>query len=87
MILGINSKIFTTVRNLFGTLRHGEDAKDDEDEAEAHSRKARKIRAGDLKRLMRKSNSNFTIVEFQEGESQKRTTFMKLVEPTDQPML
>lgn len=62
----------------------GEDAKDDEEEAEPHSRKARKIRAGDLKRLMRKCNSNFTIAEFQEGESQKRATFMKLIDPASQ---
>jgi hypothetical protein len=55
----------------------GEDVDYDD---ESPSRKARKIRAGDLKRLMRKCNSNFTIVEFQEGESQKRATYMKLVD-------
>eukprot|EP00667_Euglena_gracilis_P009498 EG_transcript_9655 len=59
----------------------GEEAKDEIDDSESQSRKARKIRAGDLKRLMRKCNSNFTIVEYQEGEGQKRATCMKLLEP------
>lgn len=60
----------------------GDDAgkEESEDAAESHNRKARKIRAGDLKRLMRKCNSKFTIVEVQEGEGQKRATYMKLVE-------
>lgn len=56
------------------------DAKDDGDDSEGYNRKARKIRAGDLKRLMRKCNSNFTIVEYQDGENQKRATYMKLLD-------
>eukprot|EP00668_Euglena_longa_P007993 GGOE01009616.1.p2 GENE.GGOE01009616.1~~GGOE01009616.1.p2 ORF type:complete len:317 (-),score=42.28 GGOE01009616.1:675-1595(-) len=59
----------------------GEEAgKDDNEDFELHNRKGRKIRAGDLKRLMRKCNSNFTIIEYQEGEGQKRATHMKLLE-------
>jgi hypothetical protein len=58
----------------------GDDLDDAEDVADA-GRRGRKIRAGDLKRLMRKCNSNFTIVDLQEGDGQKRATYLQLVEP------
>lgn len=60
--------------------RDGNEEDDASADFDSHTRKARKIRAGDLKRLMRKANSNFTILEYQDAETQKRTTYMKLLE-------
>jgi len=51
----------------------------DDDISDSTGRKPRKIRAGDLKRLMRKSNSHFAIVEAGDGEDgQKHSTYLRL---------
>jgi len=58
----------------------GGDHEDDSDDADG-GRRSRKIRAGDLKRLMRKCNSNFTMVDLPEMEGQRRATYLQLMEP------